>query len=104
MCGARIYKVLRRHEWTEAQARGVFAGSADDARDGFIHCSTAEQLDATIERHFAGEREVVVLEIDPARLGDVLEWEPSRGGELFPHLYGELPLAAIIRTVTPGAL
>jgi uncharacterized protein (DUF952 family) len=100
----RIYKVLRLSEWADAQARGVFSGSADDLRDGFIHFSTAEQLDATIARHFAGEREVVVLEVDTAPLGDALKWEPSRGGALFPHLYRDLPLAAVIRTVTPGAL
>ena len=104
MPAALIYKVLRPSEWARAQANGVFSGSSDDLRDGFIHFSTAEQLDATIERHFAGERELVVLEVAAAPLGDTLRWERSSGGAVFPHLYGELPLAHVIRTVTPGAL
>ena len=104
MPAALIYKVLRPSEWARAQAQGALSGSPDDQRDGFIHFSTAEQLDATIERHFAGERELVVLEVAAAPLGDALRWEPSRGGALFPHLYGELPLGHVIRTVAPGAL
>jgi uncharacterized protein (DUF952 family) len=93
---ALIYKVLRAAEWGAMQARGVFKGSPDDQRDGFIHFSTAEQLEATIERHFAGERDLVVLEVDAAALGEKLKWEPSRGGALFPHLHGELPLSAVL--------
>ena len=98
----RIYKVLRAAEWAHAQASGVFGGSADDLRDGFIHFSTAGQLNATIDRHFAGERDLVVLEVDAAALGDALVWEPSRGGALFPHLYGELPLTAVTQTRAAG--
>ncbi|HEX2826463.1 MAG TPA: DUF952 domain-containing protein [Burkholderiales bacterium] len=97
---ALVYKVLRAPEWAQMQARGVFEGSADDQRDGFIHCSTAEQLEGTIERHFAGERDLMVLEVDAAALGDGLKWEPSRGGALFPHLYGELPLSAVLNRRT----
>jgi uncharacterized protein (DUF952 family) len=93
---ALIYKVLRASEWADMQARSIFKGSPDDQRDGFIHFSTAEQLEGTIARHFAGERELVVLEVDAAALGDKLKWEPSRGGALFPHLYGELPLSAVL--------
>jgi uncharacterized protein (DUF952 family) len=92
---ALVYKVLRAPEWAQMQAQGVFKGSPDDQRDGFIHFSTAEQLEGTIERHFAGERDLVVLEVDAAALGDALRWEPSRGGALFPHLYGELALDAV---------
>jgi uncharacterized protein (DUF952 family) len=83
------------------QVRGAFPGSPDDVRDGFIHLSTCEQLDATIERHFAGERELVVLEIDAAALSADLRWEPSRGGALFPHLYAELPMSAVAGVITP---
>jgi uncharacterized protein (DUF952 family) len=83
------------------QARGAFPGSPDDVRDGFIHLSTREQLDTTIERHFAGERELVVLEIDAAALSADLRWEPSRGGALFPHLYAELPMSAVAGVITP---
>ena len=91
-----VYKVLRAAEWAQMQAGGVFAGSPDDRRDGFIHFSTAEQLEGTIARHFAGERDLVVLEVDAALLAEKLRWEPSRGGALFPHLYGDLPLAAVV--------
>jgi uncharacterized protein (DUF952 family) len=103
MTPSKIYKVLRGAEWSEAQASGSFAGSPDDARDGFIHFSTAEQLEGTLERHFAGEPNLVVLEVDAAALGDALRWEPSRGGALFPHLYGALPMSAVLGTSTPGA-
>ena len=96
-----VYKVLRAAEWTAMQARGAFAGSPDDVRDGFIHLSTREQLETTIERHFAGERELVVLEIDASALPVDLRWEPSRGGALFPHLYAELPMSAVSRVTTP---
>ena len=92
-----IYKVLRRSEWNEALAGGVLSGSADDARDGFIHFSTREQLAATIERHFAGEHDLVVLEVDADQLAPALKWERSRGGALFPHLYAQLPLGAVTR-------
>ena len=94
---SKIYKVLRPAEWADAQARNVFCGSPVDLRDGFIHFSTAEQLEETISRHFAGERELVVLEVDAGALGDKMKWEPSRGGALFPHLYGELPLSAVLK-------
>ena len=94
-----IYKVLRETEWAEARAKGFFAGSADDARDGFIHFSTAAQLRGTLERHFAAAAGLVVLEVAPGKLGPGLEWEPSRGGELFPHLYGVLSVDAVTRVI-----
>lgn len=93
-----IYKLLRAAEWAETKDRPNFAGSAVDLKDGFIHFSTAAQAAETAARHFAGERGVVLAEVDPARLGAPLKWEPSRGGALFPHLYGPLPLSAITRT------
>lgn len=104
MPGESVYKVLRASEWQEAQTRGVVTGSADDLRDGFIHLSTQSQLAGTLERHFAGETGLVVLEIAADRLSAALKWEPSRGGALFPHLYGVLPLNAVIRTLSPDAL
>ena len=98
-----LYKVLRASEWREAQAQGALAGSPDDLRDGFIHLSTRGQLAGTLERHFAGETGLVVLEIAAARLRADLKWERSRDGALFPHLYGVLPLDAVIRTLDrPG--
>lgn len=93
-----IYKIFRAAEWAEAQAQGSFAGSPDDLRDGFIHFSTKEQLAGTAARHFAGAGNLVLAEVDAVRLGEALRWEPSRNGQLFPHLYGPLPLDAVSRT------
>lgn len=89
------FKVLTGAELTELEA-GRFAGSADDKRDGFIHLSTAAQLTATVDKHFAGGGDLHVAEVDLAALGDAIRWELSRGGEEFPHLYGELPLEAVV--------
>jgi uncharacterized protein (DUF952 family) len=88
-----VYKVLRRAEWSAAQATGVFMGSPADARDGFIHLSAAHQVRGVCDRHFAGEDDLVLLTLDAARLGPALKWEASHKGEAFPHLYGTLPLA-----------
>lgn len=88
----RIYKILPRAEWAAAQAAGRFLGSAIDLDDGYIHLSTAAQAQETARRHFAGLADLVVLEVEGDDLGEALRWEPSRGGDLFPHLYG--PLAA----------
>jgi uncharacterized protein (DUF952 family) len=88
-----IYKVCSAHEWRDALAAGTYRGSAVDVRDGFIHFSTGAQLTETLRRHFAGQRDLVLVEVDPADLGDALRWEPSRGGERFPHLYGPLAVS-----------
>ncbi len=93
-----IYKIFRGAEWDEARAADRFAGSPVDLQDGFIHFSTAAQAAETAARHFAGVSGLVLAEIDPDRLGAPLIWEPSRGGALFPHLYGALPLSAVVRT------
>ncbi|MFI5345018.1 MAG: DUF952 domain-containing protein [Elusimicrobiota bacterium] len=82
-------------EWETARASGAFAGSAHDVRDGFIHFSTAEQLAETAAKHYAGRTDLLVLTVDAAALTAPLKWEPSRGGALFPHLYGVLPLTAV---------
>lgn len=100
MSGDLLYKVLRASEWREAQAQGAVAGSADDLRDGFIHLSTHGQLAGTLDRHFAGETALIVLEIAADRLTAGLKWEPSRDGALFPHLYDVLPLDAVVRTIS----
>lgn len=91
----RIYKILPRAEWTAAQAAGRFRGSAVDRQDGFIHFSTAAQLQETARRHFSGQADLLILEVEAEDLGAGLKWEPSRGGDLFPHLYGELEAAAV---------
>ncbi len=90
-----IYKILSRAALAEAKAKGRFEGTADDARDGFIHLSSAEQLEATLAKHYAGQKDLVLLAVDSESLGERLQWEPSRGGALFPHLYGPLDLAAV---------
>jgi uncharacterized protein (DUF952 family) len=100
---SRIYKILPRSEWAQAQAAGRFAGSAVDHQDGYIHFSTAEQAQETARRHFHGQGDLVVLEIEAGDLGEALRWEPSRGGALFPHLYGVLDLAHV-RAVTEAPL
>ena len=95
-----IYKVLTATELNEARATGRFEGSADDRRDGFIHLSAADQLEATLAKHFASRPDLMLLTVDAETLGAALRWEPSRGGALFPHLYGPLPLAAVLSTAT----
>ena len=93
---AIIFKICRAAEWAQAVADGVFRGSAVDLRDGYIHFSTVAQVAETAARHFAGQSDLVLVAVDAAALGDKLKWEPSRGGALFPHLYGELPVTAAL--------
>ncbi|MEU1586607.1 DUF952 domain-containing protein [Micromonospora sp. NPDC005710] len=90
-----IYKLLSNAEWDDALTVGAFAGSAVDRQDGFIHLSGADQVVETARRHFTGATGLTVLSVEEERLGDALRWEPSRGGQLFPHLYGPLPVAAV---------
>jgi uncharacterized protein (DUF952 family) len=92
---SRIYKILPRAEWIEARAIGRFEGSTVDLQDGFIHFSTALQLAETLRLHFKGRSDLVLAAVRTAHLGDKLRWEPSRGGELFPHLYGNLEMQAV---------
>ena len=93
---SRIYKLLDAAAWTAALAAGVFKGSAVDEKDGFIHFSDAAQAQETARLHFHGQSGLVLLSVNAGRLGEALKWEPSRGGALFPHLYGPLPIAAVI--------
>ena len=95
-----IYKICSEALWREAERVGVFAGAAIDLEDGYIHFSTAAQAPETAARHFAGQGDLVLVAIDAGALGDGLRWEPSRGGDLFPHLYGPLRLDAV-RWVRP---
>jgi uncharacterized protein (DUF952 family) len=90
-----IYKVCPASAWREAERQGAYRGSADDRRDGFIHFSTAPQLPGTVAKHFAGQTGLFLVAVDADALGDALKWEPSRGGELFPHLYSELDFGAV---------
>ena len=91
----RIYKICPALAWREAERQGVYRGSADDIRDGFIHFSTASQVAETARKHFFGQTGLFLIAVDAAMLGDALRWEPSRNDELFPHLYGELDLGAV---------
>jgi uncharacterized protein (DUF952 family) len=90
-----IYKICPASIWREAERTGTFRGSVDDLRDGFIHFSTASQVEGTARKHFSGQAGLFLIAIDANGLGDALRWEVSRGGELFPHLYGELDLGHV---------
>ena len=90
-----VYKIMSASDWAAFERSGVYNGSADDKRDGFIHFSSREQLRETAAKHFAGHSDLMLLAVDARALGDALKWEPSRGGALFPHLYGPLPLIAV---------
>ncbi|HVO14143.1 MAG TPA: DUF952 domain-containing protein [Alphaproteobacteria bacterium] len=101
----RIYHMCRHDEWQAAERAGVYRGSSQDAADGFIHFSTALQIVESAARHRAGQDNLVLLAVDARKLGAALRWESSRGGQLFPHLYGPLPLEAVIeaRSLPLGA-
>jgi uncharacterized protein (DUF952 family) len=91
-----VYKIVATEEWTEAAAAGVFRGAPVDRADGFIHFSTAEQAPETAAKWFADRDDLMLAAIDAKALGEALRWEPSRGGALFPHLYGPLPMTAVL--------
>jgi uncharacterized protein (DUF952 family) len=91
-----IYKICDSALWRKAELAGGFEGAPIDASDGFIHFSTAAQVVETAARHFAGADDLVLVAVDAPALGAALRWEPSRGGDLFPHLYAALPLAAVV--------
>ena len=91
-----IYKVVSAQEWSVAKERGEFHGAAIDLADGYIHFSTAEQLRETVEKHFAGQSDLLLVSVNADSLGDELKWEPSRGGALFPHLYAPLSMDSVV--------
>ncbi|MBW8446990.1 MAG: DUF952 domain-containing protein [Arenimonas sp.] len=91
-----IYKIVPREIWQEARSSGVFRGAAIDLTDGYIHFSTAAQAVETAARHFAGVEGLLLVAVDTGALGAALRFEPSRGGDLFPHLYANLPLDAVL--------
>ena len=93
------YKIIDAAEWREAVAGGVYAGSAVDLADGYIHLSTSDQLDETARKHYAGRENLVLLTVDLTTLDDTIVWEASRGGALFPHIYGLLPVKAVTEAV-----
>ncbi len=105
MAEGLIYHMCRRAEWQAAEQAGAYRGSSQDAADGFIHFSTAAQIEASAAKHRAGQDDLVLIAVDPAALGAALKWEASRGGAPFPHLYGALPVDRVrwIRPLPLGA-
>ncbi|WP_221792249.1 DUF952 domain-containing protein [Aquisediminimonas sediminicola] len=93
------FKILTADQWAQFVADGMFHGAPVDLHDGYIHLSAADQVQATMDKHFAGQTGLVIAEIDLGILGDLVRWEVSRGGALFPHVYGALPLACVRATV-----
>ena len=91
-----VYKICRADEWRDAERAGAFRGAAIDLSDGYIHFSTGEQVAETAARHFAGKGDLMLVAVAVAALGPALKWEPSRGGALFPHLYGVLTPDAVL--------
>lgn len=94
-----IYKICPAAMWRQAKADGVFRGSPVDLADGFIHFSTAAQARETAAKHFAGQRDLVLVAVDSEKLQGDLKWEPSRGGALFPHLYAPLDVKSVANVV-----
>lgn len=90
-----IYRIAAPDALAAAASAGAYDGEAHDKADGFIHASTRAQLAGTLIAHYAGARRLAVAEIEVEALGDTLKWESSRGGELFPHIYGPLPWSAV---------
>ncbi|MBA4790325.1 MAG: DUF952 domain-containing protein [Rhizobiales bacterium] len=97
---AYIFKIVPAALWAQAVQAGRFSGAPVDLADGYIHFSTAAQARETARRHFAGQSDLLLVGVEAAGLGDALRWEPSRGGDLFPHLYADLPVSAAA-TVAP---
>lgn len=95
MRDAIIYKILRQAEWAELQREGRFDGSVHDRRDGFIHMSTAGQLQGTLDKHYIDGDVVILAAVRLADVAKTVIWEVSRGGAEFPHIYGVLPLSAV---------
>lgn len=93
---ATAFKILTAEQWTSFQRDGLFHGAPVDIADGYIHMSTSDQLAETLAKHFAGQINLTIAEIDLSLFGDELKWEVSRGGALFPHLYAPLPMAAVV--------
>jgi uncharacterized protein (DUF952 family) len=91
-----IYKITPAALWCAAEAQGGFHGAPIDLADGYIHFSAADQVRETAAEHFAGQDDLLLIAVDPSRLGNALRYEPSRGGALFPHLYASLPLTAVV--------
>jgi uncharacterized protein (DUF952 family) len=97
---SEVFKIMTAADWARATEAGVYLGSPDDARDGFIHLSTAEQVPGTLQRHFTGKRDLIIAAFGSESLGSKLVFEASRGGAQFPHLYAPLPILLATRHTT----
>ena len=97
-----IYKILPAAHWQSLQKDRVLALQGVDLQDGYVHLSAAEQVAQTLAKHFAGQSDLVLLSVDTQALGDVLRWEASRGGALFPHIYAPLRLEWVTQAVVLG--
>jgi uncharacterized protein (DUF952 family) len=95
-----VYKLMSAAELQQMQRDGVFHGSPADIADGYIHLSCDSQIAATLVKHFSGVDGLVLAAVDLSALGDNVRWEPSRGGHLFPHIYGLLPVEAVVSVAT----
>ena len=93
------FKIFSPEQWATFVRDGVFTGAPVDLADGYIHMSTADQLDETLAKHFAGQNDLTIAEVDLTALGDSVRWEISRGNQLFPHIYGVLPMHAVRGTM-----
>ncbi|MQX37107.1 DUF952 domain-containing protein [Roseospira navarrensis] len=91
-----VYRLCHADDWRAAALSGVFEGTDVDTRDGYIHLSEAGQVEDTARLHYAGVRPLMLLIVDGEKVAGDLRWEPSRGGALFPHLYGTIPLEAVM--------
>ena len=91
-----VYKIVPADLWRAAEASGTFAGAPVDLADGFIHFSTAAQTRETADKHFAGQTGLLLVAVDADAFGAAMKWEPSRGGQLFPHLYAPLPTSGAL--------
>jgi uncharacterized protein (DUF952 family) len=96
MTASTAFKVLTQQQWVDFERERVFRGAPVDIADGYIHLSTGEQLDGTIAKYFPDCGPLMIAEVDLLLLGDAVRWEPARGGDLFPHLYAELPIHAVV--------
>jgi len=90
-----IYKVVDKDIWASAKAKGEFVGAAIDLQDGYIHLSSADQVVETVQKHFAGQTNLLLLSVSTAAMGDELKWEKSRNDQLFPHLYRPLSVGDV---------
>lgn len=91
------FKILTADQWAQFEGEGVFHGAPVDLADGYIHLSAIDQLQGTLDKHFAGQAGLVIAEVDLTALGQAIRWEVSRGGALFPHCYAPLPISAVLR-------